>query len=75
MILCVGATGLLGGTVVEELLKRGKKVRCFVRQDSDTIRLEKTGVEIIRGSLRDRKVIAAALHNVDAVISRVNKLT
>ena len=69
MILCVGATGLLGGTVVEELLKRGKKVRCFVRQDSDTIRLEKTGVEIIRGSLRDRKVIAAALHNIDAVIS------
>ena len=69
MILCVGATGLLGTTVVEELLKRGKKVRCLVRQDSDTIRLEKTGVEIIRGSLRDSKVIAAALHNVDAVIS------
>jgi uncharacterized protein YbjT (DUF2867 family) len=54
MILYAGATGLLGGTVVEELLKRGKAVRCFVRQNADTSRLEKTGVEIVRGSLRDR---------------------
>jgi uncharacterized protein YbjT (DUF2867 family) len=69
MILCVGATGLLGGAAVAELLKRGKKVRCFVRQDSDTSCLEKTGVEIVRGSLKDRDSINAALQGVDAVIS------
>ncbi len=69
MILCVGATGLLGGSVVKELLKRGKKVRCLVRQSSDTSGLEKTGVEIIRGTLRDRQSVAAALQGIDAVIS------
>lgn len=69
MILCVGATGLLGSTVVKELLKRGKKVRCLVRQNSDISRLEKTSAEIVRGSLRDRQSLSAALQGVDAVIS------
>jgi uncharacterized protein YbjT (DUF2867 family) len=69
MILYVGATGLLGGTVVKELLKRGKKVRCLVRQTSDTSQLEKTGAEIIRGSLKDMPSIRAALQGVDAVVS------
>jgi uncharacterized protein YbjT (DUF2867 family) len=69
MILCVGATGLLGSTVVEELLKRGKAVRCFVRQGSDTSRLKKTSVEIVRGNLRDRQSLSAALQGIDAVIS------
>ena len=69
MILCVGATGLLGGTVVEELLNRDKPVRCFVRHGSDTSRLEKTGVEIVRGNLRNRQSLSAALQDIDAVIS------
>jgi uncharacterized protein YbjT (DUF2867 family) len=69
MILYVGATGLLGSTAVAELRKRGKQVRCFVRESSDTTRLEKTGVEIVRGSLRDTKALAAALQGVEAVMS------
>jgi uncharacterized protein YbjT (DUF2867 family) len=69
MILYVGATGLLGGAAVKELLGRGKQVRCFVRQASDTSQLEKTGAEIIRGSLKDRACISAALKGVDAVVS------
>lgn len=69
MILCVGATGLLGGTVVDELVKRGRKVRCLVRQNSDTSKLEKQPVEIIRGDPRDNNTAAAALQGIDTVIS------
>jgi uncharacterized protein YbjT (DUF2867 family) len=69
MILYVGATGLLGSAAVAELLKRGKKVRCLVRQNSDTSKLEQSGAEIIRGSLKDRACISAALQGADAVIS------
>ncbi|MFE0452778.1 NmrA family NAD(P)-binding protein [Streptomyces sp. NPDC058914] len=39
-VLVVGATGSLGGKVVDELLKRGKNVRALVRPTTDASRLE-----------------------------------
>jgi len=69
MILYVGATGHLGGAAVLELAKRGKKIRCLVRQSSDVTGLEATGAEIIRGDLRDQASVRQALEGVDTVIS------
>src|SRR5688500_13891022 len=45
-VLVVGATGSLGGKVVDELLNRGKSVRALVRSTTDASRLESRGVEI-----------------------------
>ena len=69
MILYVGATGHLGRAAVRELAKRGKKIRCLVRQSSDVTGLEATGAEIVRGDLQNQASVRQALEGVDTVIS------
>ena len=68
-VLVVGATGSLGGKVVDELLKRGKSVRALVRSTTDASRLETKGVEIARGDMLDLDSLVAAMHGTDAVIT------
>ena len=51
MILTVGATGHLGGAIVEELCRRGKPVRCLVRKGSDIAKLPAADVEIAYGAM------------------------
>ena len=68
-VLVVGATGFLGGQVVDELLKRGKKVRALVRPKSNATKLEAKGVEIARGDMLDAASLIAAMTGVSAVIS------
>lgn len=68
-VLVVGATGSLGGKVVDELLKRGKNVRALVRPATDASRLESKGVEIARGDMLDLDSLVAAMNGADAVIT------
>ncbi|MFF1303533.1 SDR family oxidoreductase [Streptomyces sp. NPDC058307] len=68
-VLVVGATGSLGGKVVDELLTRGKNVRALVRPTTDASRLEKRGVEIARGDMLDLDSLVAAMNGADAVIT------
>ncbi|MGQ4332578.1 SDR family oxidoreductase [Streptomyces hayashii] len=68
-VLVVGATGSLGGKVVDELLARGKNVRALVRPASDAGRLESRGVQIARGDMLDIDSLVAAMNGADAVIT------
>ncbi|HYO02233.1 MAG TPA: SDR family oxidoreductase [Mycobacterium sp.] len=68
-VLVVGATGFLGGQVVDQLLSRGKSVRALVRPSSDATALESKGVEIARGDMLDLDSLVEAMTGVDAVIS------
>ncbi len=68
-VLVVGATGSLGGNVVDELLERGKNVRALVRPTTDASRLENRGVEIARGDMLDLDSLVAAMTGADAVIT------
>ena len=68
-VLVVGATGFLGGQVVDALLARGKSVRAMVRSGSNAVRLEAKGVEVVRGDMLDRASIEAAMTGADAAIS------
>jgi uncharacterized protein YbjT (DUF2867 family) len=68
-VLVVGATGSLGGKVVDELLERGKNVRALVRPTSDASSLESRGVEIARGDMLDVDSLVAAMRGADAVIT------
>ena len=68
-ILVVGATGFLGGQVVDELVTRGKKVRALVRPGSDASALEAKGVGIARGDMLDLDSLVDAMTGIDAVIS------
>ena len=68
-VLVVGATGFLGGQVVDQLISRGKSVRALVRSGSDASALESKGVEIARGDMLDLDSLVEAMTGVDAVIS------
>lgn len=68
-VLLTGATGLLGGALVETLRDLGHDVRCLVREDSPNARrLDPAKVEIVRGDASDEESLALAASGADAVI-------
>jgi len=84
MILVVGATGVVGGMVAQQLLDEDKEVRILVRRDSPSSQLVQQGLATsaealiesgaypVHGDLRDRASLDAALEGVDTVISTAN---
>lgn len=68
-VLVVGGTGDLGGRVVDQLLARGKRVRALVRPGSDAARLERLGVEVVRGDMLVPGSLDPAMRGVSAVVS------
>jgi len=55
MILVTGATGNVGGQVIEQLSSTGAPVRAFVHDPEKGANVRKTGVEIAEGFLRNRR--------------------
>ena len=77
MILVAGSTGVLGSEIVRRLRADGRPVRALVRSTSardKVTALEQMGAEIVRGDLKDRRSLDAALAGVDAVISTVTTI-
>src|SRR5213083_3573382 len=68
-VLVVGATGDLGGRVVDALLARGKRVRALVREGTDPSRLAAKGVEIARGDMLDPASLERAMSGCSAVVT------
>ena len=69
-VLVVGASGHLGGQVVDSLLARGKVVRALVRPNSEGgSRLKTKGVEIVRGDMMDPESLVRAMTDADAVVT------
>lgn len=63
--LVTGAAGFLGLYLVEQLVARGDRVRALCRRPAPD--LERLGVEIALGDIRDAKAIAAACQGIDTV--------
>ena len=58
--LVTGASGFVGGHLVERLLDDGHRVRCLVRTTSDVSLLERVGAELAYGDLTDAGSVSRA---------------
>ena len=65
LALVSGGGGFLGRYLVEQLARRGNRVRCFAR--GSYRELEVAGVEVQRGDIRDFRAVAEAVEGVECV--------
>lgn len=74
MILVVGATGNLGGSIARVLLAEGKEVRILVRPGSSYADLVGDGAEPVTGDLKEPASLHAACAGVDTVVTTANAI-
>ncbi|QQG39654.1 MAG: Gfo/Idh/MocA family oxidoreductase [Candidatus Aenigmatarchaeota archaeon] len=67
-VLVTGAAGYLGSAIVERLVKDGYRVRAFVRPLSRIDALERLGVEIRFGDIRNLADVKDAAKGADAIV-------
>ena len=68
MILITGAGGHIGNVLVKHLYKKGHKdLRLFVQEGEDTSHIGKYAAEIVRGDIRDKFAVSAAVRGCDDV--------
>ena len=66
-VLITGATGLLGGHLIKELQQRGEDIRALVLPIENADKLEKQGVEVVRGDITDASTLEPAVKDVELV--------
>jgi nucleoside-diphosphate-sugar epimerase len=67
--LITGATGFLGGHLVDACLARGERVSAIVRPGTDAAGLEKQAVQVFRGNFGDANLVGEALNGgVDVIV-------
>ena len=59
--LVTGATGLVGSSLVRELLKNNTEVKALVREKSDTRTIDGLDIERVKGDIRDGEAMKVAL--------------
>jgi uncharacterized protein YbjT (DUF2867 family) len=68
-VLLTGATGLLGGALLDLLLSRDHEVRCLVRHESRNVsRLDPSRVEVFRGDANVAEDLRRALAGTEALV-------
>jgi uncharacterized protein YbjT (DUF2867 family) len=72
MILVVGATGMVGGMILDGLVDQGRHVRALVRSAQSAQALRARGAETVLGDLKDRASLDRACAGVDVVITTAN---
>src|SRR5215471_5464539 len=66
-VLITGATGLLGGHLIKELQQRGEDIRALVLPVENADKLEKQGVEVVRGDITDASTLKPAVQDVELI--------
>lgn len=72
MILLVGGTGILGGTIATRLLEQGRPVRALVRNIDRAAGLQQRGAQLALGDLRDPASLRAACDGATHVVTTAN---
>ena len=65
LTVVTGTSGHVGGNLVRELIKRGRKVRCLVREDKRA--LDGLDVELFQGDVLDVEGLKKAFEGADVV--------
>ncbi|MFH1835211.1 MAG: NAD(P)-dependent oxidoreductase [Methanobacteriota archaeon] len=66
-MLVTGAPGWLGTRLIEVLCEQGEQVRCLILEDADVSILQKMGVELVVGDVRDATSLKKAVEGVESV--------
>lgn len=67
-VFITGGTGLIGSTVVAELLAGGHTVLGLARSEASAALLDRAGAEVLRGGLTDLDTLRAGAAQADGVI-------
>ena len=67
-VLLTGATGLLGGHLIQELQQRGEQIRALVLPVENADKLLAQEVEVVRGDVTDASTLVPAVRNIDIII-------
>jgi len=67
-ILITGANGFIGANIVRAALKKGYKVKAFIRKTSDLQALDGLPIEFAYGDLRDTDALGTAMKDCDFII-------
>ncbi len=74
LTLVTGATGFLGGRLVQRLLSDGTRVRVLVRSAARARPLAERGAELVVGDIEDEAAVLTALRGVQRVYHLAGKL-
>lgn len=66
-VLITGANGFLGVRLANRLVESGWEVRAMVRRPGENPELKRPGIEEVKGDVRDRASLDAAMKGVDRV--------
>jgi nucleoside-diphosphate-sugar epimerase len=67
-VLITGATGLLGGHLIQALRQHGEHIRALVLPAENAEHLRAQGVEIVRGDVTDVSTLTSAVKDVETII-------
>jgi nucleoside-diphosphate-sugar epimerase len=67
-VLVTGASGFVGGHLVERLAREGRRIRVLMRPGRQSDIVRDAGAEIAVGDLSDHSALERAVSGVDAVI-------
>jgi len=73
-ILITGASGFLGGRLVNTFTRRGTKVRIFARKESNLSNLDLSNVEVRLGDLSDTNSIHGLMDDINIVFHCAAKI-
>jgi dihydroflavonol-4-reductase len=73
--IVTGANGYIGNVLVKELLKRGRKVRAFIRNTSDLESLKDLDIELFTGDISEIDSLRRAFDGADNVYHLAGRIS
>ncbi|HQQ76414.1 MAG TPA: NAD-dependent epimerase/dehydratase family protein [Thermoanaerobaculia bacterium] len=73
LVSLTGGTGFVGSHVADALLAAGYRVRALVRRPDDVAWLKGTGVDLVKGDVRDAATLPALVEGASAVVHVAGK--